>query len=82
MNYKRGTNSPAIIPTIGLRLLENGTNPVPLYEVETSVCKFCWALVSDKDPFASIEDARTPMEKHLDWHKYLHNTFQTKGTGE
>lgn len=45
---------------------------------ECSVCPLCHALIHDKDPFESIEDPRTPMQKHRDWHKFMHFMINSK----
>jgi len=47
-----------------------------LTHLDFMICALCYASVQVTDPATSIEDSRTPMQKHTDWHKYLNSTFQ------
>ena len=58
------------------------TSSFRLTSEDLLVCNLCWAVVPNEDPRPSIEDTRTPAQKHLDWHKYLNATFQLREVGK
>jgi hypothetical protein len=39
-------------------------------------CPKCLCLVPMVDPFKDEQDPRSPLEKHIEWHKWLHEMYK------